>query len=104
MPLEFLRDQARYNPYSDVVTFFAKDDDTPVMFNVTREALEYLEAASPLTERQILDAFVRHLDRILEVATVLYATGQTREGGLAFALTKSHFAGRSGNTSGAGVV
>ena len=98
MPLEFLRDQARYNPYSDLVTFFAKDDDTTVMFNVTREALEYLETGSPLTERQLLDAFVRHLDRVLEVATILYAAGQTREGGLAFSLTKAHFAGQSENT------
>jgi hypothetical protein len=97
MALEFLHDQARYNPYTDVVTFFAKDGEVSVMFNITREALEYLEAASPLTERQILAAFARHLDHILKVAAELFAAGPRSDGDVAYALTKIHFAARSEN-------
>ena len=97
MALEFLHEQARYNPYTEVVTFFAEDDEVSIMFNVTREALEYLEAASPLTHRQLLAAFERHLDRILEVASELYAAGPRIEGDVAYALRKIHFAEVSKN-------
>lgn len=67
------------------------------MFNITREALEYLEAASPLVEQQLLAAFARHADHILKVAAELYAAGPKRGVGVAYALTKIDFAGRSQN-------
>jgi hypothetical protein len=97
MALEFLHKQARYNPYTEVVAFFAEDDELSIMFNVTRDALEYLEAASPLTHRQLLATFERHLDRILEVATKLYAAGPRIEGDVAYALRRVHFAEVSKN-------
>jgi len=97
MALEFLRDRARYNPYSDVVTFFAKDGEASVMFNITHEALEYLDAASLLTDQQLLAAFMRHLDRILHVAADLYAAGSRREHPVEYAITKTHFGGHPTN-------
>ena len=97
MTLEFLHDKARYNPYTEVVTFFAKDAEVSIMFNITREALEYLEAASALTHRQLLAAFERHLDRILAVAFRLYEAGPRSEGDVAYALRKIDFAEVSKN-------
>jgi len=67
MRLQFSHDPARYNPYTDVITFFAMDAETMVMCNVSRESLEYLENGSCLTETQLIAAFMKHLDRIRHI-------------------------------------
>ena len=87
MVLQFLADHGRYNPYTDVVTFFAMDADYMVMFNVSRQSLEYLEDAPILTEGQFVAVFSKHRERILTLATALYHQRPRP----ALSLTKANF-------------
>ena len=60
----FFYDAARYNPYTDVITFFLIDGETLVMCSVTRESLEWLESGVGLTCAQLEAAFAKHRGRI----------------------------------------
>jgi hypothetical protein len=93
--LIFSSDRGRYNPYTDVVTFFAMDGDLLVMCNVSRDSLEYLEGASDLTDRALLAAFARHRAEIRRVAMERHASRPR----LACALVKAHFTLRGGGNS-----
>ena len=88
MPLTFSDGQARYNPYTDVVTFFAMDGEVMVMCNVSRELLEYLEHASLVKDREILAAFAKHYGEIQLCATQQHRAQHRR---VACALSKVHF-------------
>jgi hypothetical protein len=90
MPLQFSRDPARYNPYSDVITFFAMDAETMVMCNVSRESLEYLENGSCLTETQLIAAFMKHRDWIRRIVSEHHE----RRSSVAHALVKTDFVDR----------
>ena len=89
MPLKFSNDPARYNPYTDVVTFFAMDGGVMIMCNVTRESLEYLQDLPRLPERELVAAFSRHRDQIQRLAAARY----DMERQLLCALTKLDFLG-----------
>ena len=68
MSIRFFYDVARYNPYTDVITFFLIEGDTMVMCNITRESLEWLENAVGLTGGQLEAAFAKHRDQIERAA------------------------------------
>jgi hypothetical protein len=67
MSCRFFYDTARYNPYTDVITFFLIDEETMVMCNITRESLEWLESGTGLTGTQLEAAFAKHRGRIERV-------------------------------------
>ena len=92
MALRFSGDGARYNPYTDVVTFFAMDGDTMVMCTVTRDSLESLENATGLTDWALVAAFAKHRARIERMVRERHG----RRPQLVFALVAADFSERQG--------
>ena len=89
MSFRFFYDVARYNPYTDVITFFLIDGETMVMCNITRDSLEGLENEAGLTGRQLETAFAKHRDRIERVVMERHRPGSRA----ACVLLKGDFAG-----------
>jgi hypothetical protein len=93
MPLRFSDDPARYNPYTDVVTFFAMDGEIMVMCTISRESIEYLESTAGLTGVEILAGFARHRTKIRQRATVQHRVQERR---VTCVLCKAHFVTEAG--------
>jgi hypothetical protein len=90
MPLRFSDNPARYNPYTDVVTFFAVDGEVMVMCTVSRESIEYLEGTSGLTAFEILAGFAKHRSEIRQRAMLQH---DARPSNVTCVLCKGHFIG-----------
>lgn len=95
MALEFIQMDGAYNRDADAVCFFAKDGRKPVLFTVSREALEALEGTTFRSNAQITAAFELHLELIRAVAAEVYVVSEGGDFGAGYRLSPAHFAGRA---------
>ena len=75
MSCHFFYDVSRYNPYTEVITFFLIEGETMVMCNITSESLEWLESRFGLSGSQLEVAFAKHRERIENVVTRRHRPG-----------------------------